>query len=105
MHILLLKDYDYNRKDSNEWFRGDTHEDSLPQERERQDELMRFFAERIDRLSCQIEDARERLRQKQEQGAAAGGGAGRLIDASVLGILHRFLKVLRVSVSDHSSEA
>jgi hypothetical protein len=99
IHILPPKDYDYNLKDSNEllkdvgqfldeWFRGDTHEDSSPQERERQDELMRFFAERIDRLSCQIEDARrewdvkaviaerERLRQKQKQEQLREGEQG-----------------------------
>jgi hypothetical protein len=61
-----------------EWFRGDMDEGTSPQERERQDELMRFLAERIDRFSCQIEDARrewdvkavvaerERLRREQE---------------------------------------
>jgi hypothetical protein len=90
MHILLPKDQDYSVEDSkellkdlaqflDEWFRGNTDEDSSPQERERQDELMRFLAERIDRFSCQIEDARrewdlkamvaerERLREKREQ--------------------------------------
>ena len=88
MHILLPKDYEYDRKELlfkdltealDEWFRGVTDEDSSPQEREEQDELMRSLAERIDRFSCQIEDARrewdlkaviaerERLRQKQEQ--------------------------------------
>jgi hypothetical protein len=90
MHILLPKDHDYNGKDSKEllkdlaqflddWFRGNTDEDSSPQERERQDELMHFLAERINRFSCQIEDAkrewdvkavvaeRERLRQTREQ--------------------------------------
>jgi hypothetical protein len=90
LHILLPKDPDYNRKDSkellkelaqflDEWFRGNMDEDSSPQEQERQDELMRFLAERIDRFSCQVEDARrewdvkavvaerEMLRQKQGQ--------------------------------------
>ena len=48
-----------------------------PQERERQDELIRFLAERIGRFSCQIDDANrewdlqavvaERVRQKQKQ--------------------------------------
>jgi hypothetical protein len=89
IHILLPKDRDSNVDSKevledlaqflDEWFRGNTDEDSSPQERERQDELMRFLAERIDRFSCQIEDARrewdvkamvaerERLRQEQEQ--------------------------------------
>jgi hypothetical protein len=89
IHILLPKDHDSNVDSKelledlarflDEWFLGNTDEDSSPQERERQDELMRFLAERIDRFSCQIEDARrewdvkamvaarERLGQKQEQ--------------------------------------
>ena len=88
LHILLPEDQDGQDSKEilkdiaqflDEWFRGDTDEDSSPQERERQDELMRFLAERVDRFSCQIEDARrewdvkaviaerERLRQEREQ--------------------------------------
>jgi hypothetical protein len=88
---ILPKDLDKGGRDANEiiedigqfldeWFRGDTDEDDYgtPQERERLDELMHFLSERIDRFSCQFEEARrewdikaviserERLRKERE---------------------------------------
>jgi hypothetical protein len=39
-----------------EWFRGNTFDDT-PYTAERQDELLRFFAERIDRFSCRFGNA------------------------------------------------
>jgi hypothetical protein len=90
LHILLPKNDEWDWKDSeellkdiskslDEWFHGDILEYDPPQERERQDELIRFLAERIGRFSCQIGDAkrewdlkavvaeRERVRREQEQ--------------------------------------